>query len=569
MSYEEKAFEIIKNSIKSAIFIDEKALEFYSEEKLNDTIIEHTLSLELHKAFKKEGVSLAVHRFEEENLKNEKLKKYLFKDRDLVLLDWELDHDVNVGLSYSLKLLSEIVNSNHINFCCIYSSSAKFYQIFNHLLSYFSGISKEEREKITSIFEGIEELVEIGNSFKYDDLNAYNDVVTKFEEIGLDVNLIDEHFQKEDINDSIRNLLLTFSDYAKSDNLEHVPNIISYEKDSLVINNTIIFILEKRVNTDINTDELLNRIRDVFISTENNFVQLLGLEMQTVFNNEGSFIDENLLNVSKETIFAHRNHLKEVNKTDIPFKALIKNVLIEHSTLKLRTANLSILEESFLDNESDKQFNKPSKNDIASLNTFYNSVQVNNLKTRDSQNVNFGDVFYDGTKYYYLCITALCDCLRPEKIKQNYYFVKGEPIDIELANTLGDTAFISYLSDKICVSWVTLESTKVKKPDNTGLSNEQKQLNNLKAENEALKQFKFKPVYIEPHNFNAKSSTINDNKIQVRRVESTKEILEDNGTINFIDFHYVSTLRPNYTQRITNHAFTHPVRVGVDFVKNN
>lgn len=567
MSYEEKAFEIIKKSIKSAIFIDEKALEFYSDEKFHDTIIEHTLSLGLHKAFKKEGVSLAVHKFEEENLKNEKLKRYLFKDRDLVLLDWELDTDVSIGLSYSLKLLSEIVNANHINFCCIYSSSAKFNQIFNHLLSYFSGISKEDRERTKSVFEGINELVEIGNSFKYDDLKSYDDVLKKFEEIGLDISMINDHFQNENLNDSIRELLLIFSGYAKSDFIEHKPNIISYEKDSLVINNTIIFILEKRIETDINTDEILNRIRDVFISTENNFVQLLGLEMQTVFNNEGSFIDKNLLNVSKETIFAHRNHLKELNKSDFPFKALMKNVLIEHSTLKLRTTNLSILEESFLDIESNKQSNKPTKNDIASLNTFYNSVQVNNLKTRDSQNINFGDVFYDGKKYYFLCITALCDCLRPEKIKQNYYFVKGEPIDIELANTLGDSAFISYLSDQICVSWVTLESTKVKKLDNTGLTNEQKQINNLKAENEALKQFKFKPVYIEPHNFNAKNSTIKDNKIQVRRVESTKEILEDNGTISFIDFHYVSTLRPNYTQRIANHAFTHPVRVGVDFVK--
>ncbi|OWP77093.1 response regulator receiver domain [Flavobacterium oreochromis] len=567
MNYEEKAFEIIKNSIKSAIFIDEKALEFYSEENLNENIIEHTLSVKLHKAFKQEGISLAVHKFEKENLTNEKLKRYLFKDRDLVLLDWELDADNDIGIKYSLKLLSEIVNANHINFCCIYSSSAKFHQIFNHLLSYFSGISKEEREKIKSVFDGIEELVKIGESFKYDDLNEYNNVLNEFNEIGLEIELINQHFQKENINDSIRKLLLTFSRFEKSDSLEYEPNIISYEKNSLVINNTIIFILEKKVNDDINTDELLKRIRDVFITTENNFVQLLGLEMQTVFNNEGSFIDENLLNVSKETIFAHRNHLKEVNKSDLPFKALIKNVLIEHSTLKLRTANLSILEESFLDNESKKQSNKPSKNDVASLNTFYNSVQINNLKTRDFQNVNFGDIFYDGTKYYYLCITALCDCLRPEKIKQNYYFVKGEPIDIELANTLGDTAFISYLSDKICVSWVTLESTKVKKPDNTGLSNELKQINNLKAENEALKQFKFKPAYIEPHNFNAKNSTIIDNKIQVRRVESTKEILEDNGTINFIEFHYVSTLRPNYTQRIANHAFTHPVRVGVDFVK--
>lgn len=568
MNYEEKAFEIIKNSIKSAIFIDEKALEFYSNEELNEEIIEHTLSVKLHKAFKYEGISLAVHKFEKENLNDDKLKKYLFKDRDLVLLDWELDHDVDLGLSYSLKLLSEIINSNHINFCCIYSSSARFNKIFNHILSYFSGISKDEREKTKSVFEGVEELVEIGNSFRYDELKAYQDVIIKFEELGLNINLIKEHYNNEDIKECIKSLLLTFSNYQKSDLIEHKPTLVSYDNDSLVINNTIIFILEKRIETDINTDEIINRIRNIFVSNENNFVQLLGIEMQTIFNNEGSFINENLLNVSKETVFAHRNYLKTINKTDIPFNALIKNVLIEHSTLKLRGAQLSILEETFLDTESAKQTNEPTENDIASLNTFYNSVQFNKLNNVDFHNINFGDVFFDGEKYYYLCITALCDCLRPEKIKQNYYFVRGEPIDVSLANSLGDSAFISYFSEILAVTWVTLESTKSKKiVNNKELSNEQKQINNLKAENEALRQFKFKPVYIEPINFNVKNPRILDGKIHVRRVESTKEKIDDNGTINFIDFEYVSSLRPNYTQRIANHSFTHPVRVGVDFVK--
>ena len=32
------------------------------------------------------------------------------------------------------------------------------------------------------------------------------------------------------------------------------------------------------------------------------------------------------------------------------------------------------------------------------------------------------------------------------------------------------------------------------------------------------------------------------------------------------DIKYITTLRPNYAQRIANHAFIHPVRVGVDFV---
>ena len=30
---------------------------------------------------------------------------------------------------------------------------------------------------------------------------------------------------------------------------------------------------------------------------------------------------------------------------------------------------------------------------------------------------------------------------------------------------------------------------------------------------------------------------------------------------------YITTIRQNYAQRIANHAFSYPLRVGVDFVK--
>jgi len=30
---------------------------------------------------------------------------------------------------------------------------------------------------------------------------------------------------------------------------------------------------------------------------------------------------------------------------------------------------------------------------------------------------------------------------------------------------------------------------------------------------------------------------------------------------------YITTIRQNYAQRISNHAFSYPLRVGVDFVK--
>ncbi|WP_395074082.1 response regulator receiver domain [Flavobacterium sp.] len=568
MSYEEKAFEIIKDSIKSAIFIDEKAKEFYSDIQTTEEVFEHDLSVNLFNTFKNQGISLAIHKFEKSDLENENLKKYLFKDRDLVLLDWQLDGDK--GEIYSLKLLSDIVNSNHINFCCIYSFSQDFDQIFNNLLSYFSGLTEEEHFKIKDDFaEFDKELEKIALEFNFNNIDSYESIKIKFEAIGLDIQRIKDKFEDDVEVDSLRKFLLSFSPFRMSQKKELMPTKISFETNSLVINNTIVFVLKKDYTKDVLPESLLRRISKEFICSQNSFIQLLGLEMQHIFNSEGSFIDSDLLNVTSEAIFSHRNYLKKINKSDVPFNTLIKKVLIEHSILKLRTAKLSLLDEAFLNTESALHSNIPSDLAIASMNTFYNSVSIKSLNNVDFPNVNFGDIFLDTSGKYYLCITALCDCLRPSKIKQNYYFVEGESLDIELANTLGDSAFISYLPENQAVSWISLDfipNFKIIKKDKSA---EQIEIETLKMNNIFLEQFRYKPVYIKPQTYNIKTPRIVDDLIQIRRIESinSDNLVDDNGDINFVTVKYITTLRPNYCQRIANHSFTHPVRVGVDFVK--
>ena len=48
------------------------------------------------------------------------------------------------------------------------------------------------------------------------------------------------------------------------------------------------------------------------------------------------------------------------------------------------------------------------------------------------------------TNKFFVCITALCDCLIPKKNK--FYFAEGEKIKLKEALELGDGAFISYLT---------------------------------------------------------------------------------------------------------------------------
>lgn len=571
MTYTEKTLEIVKTSIKSAIFIDEKARGIYEYDGLNDTLLEEKLSIAIYNNFKDNGISLAVHKFKITDRENENLLQYLFNDRDLVLLDWKLQGED--GEEYSLELLSKVVNSNHINFCCIYTTETNIDNIFFNILSYFSGIDADLFERINNEYipiyeDSINQIKQSYNFLDYNNSSNGKHIGTlhkegfKFEEF---IELCGGNLDKKE---ALFLLMLASENYHKSPKKNHRPTLISVENKTLIINNTIICVLNKENALEEQPIEIIKNLSDKIENSKNSFTQLLGIEMQNIFNSDGSFIDENLLKISKEALFAHRKYIKEKNnENDIPFKTLIKQVLLEHAYLKLRTAKLSLLNDDFLESQINT-ITELDDEQVSLINTFYNSVSVKGLNSDSQPNLNFGDVFKDKNNDYFLCITALCDCLRPDKIKQNFYFVKGKRIDLKLANTLGDSAFISYVGQDEAISWIALEPEAQIKIEEEGKSEQELELEKLKIENKILSAHKYLPVYIKPHSFNVKNPKIIDFIIEIRRIESKDEdTSRDNGDISFNKIKYITTLRPNYTQRIANHAFTHPIRVGVDFVK--
>ena len=84
---------------------------------------------------------------------------------------------------------------------------------------------------------------------------------------------------------------------------------------------------------------------------------------------------------------------------------------------------------------------------------------------------------------------------------------------------------------------------------------------------EVLNRFLYKPFYIKPKVYNVDNNKLVDGKIIIWDITNkfTKEEFDQN--LNYFDVEYITTLRNDYAQRIANHAFGHPARVGVDFVK--
>ena len=244
-------------------------------------------------------------------------------------------------------------------------------------------------------------------------------------------------------------------------------------------------------------------------------MQLAGLEMQNIQKKNCSFIDENILRVTRKALGYHRNEDFD------NFEDFLRNVMLEQQALNLRDEKLTLVEA--IDREP---YDEKLQEEYTSMNVFYNSVCLKKNKP-----ISFGDVFRcDGE--YYICITALCDCARPGKRNNSFYFAKGTSITCNDALKIGDGGFISYLNNNEYVKW------------------------NLKSSSD-------EPVYIVPESLLVPCNLIVDQKIDVEK------LVFENGVskIKTYVFEYVTTIKQNYTQRIANHAFTHPVRVGIDFVK--
>lgn len=510
MTLLQKTKEIVSNSIKSVIFIDEKALESYQRKSL--TIIpEEELSINLNNNFKRIGISLSVHKFKQSDLLDESRLDYFFKRRDLVLLDWKLDG--NGGEEFSLKLLSKVVMQKNIHFCSIYTSENNYDEIINNIKIYFSGYDINYYNTIIGILNDYRDGNEaIFNKISFDNKTQNGQMFNVFSDINPQLPvLIKETTNLSNFGEALIQVKYAFSQYHKSDTTNPLPTHINRTNYSLNINNTIITIIPKTENS---AAKILNKLYHQIYNSENCFTKLLGLDMQNSYYENSSFIDENLLNTKIDTLMFHR---KQLSGSELGFEDFIKSLLLEHSKETLNDSSLKILESVFLNKMSKTRYNIKDE-ELATLNTFYNGSFI-----KDKSSINFGDIFLnEGTNEYYLCVTALCDCLHPENIKNNFFFVKGTVGVMGEAIKTGDGGFKSFINCRTCILWTVGE-------------------------------------YIKPFQLHITDTSIINSNI------NTFNIL--NSALNEMTIKYVFSLKFSYAQRIANHAFAHPIRVGVDFVK--
>ena len=516
--YDKIIRDIIKNAIRSAIFIDENALEPYQKPS-DPEIKEERLSVDLYNEFYNNSIALTNYKYRKDLYSAS--KDYLLHGKDLILLDWKLNGDS--GEEDALNVLEDTIKY-HIPFCVVYTKETTD-SVFENLLSFFMGFTErncedirlsllldmnDENDKV--FFSQISDMVHSGN-FPEQKIKAMRECI-QFREI-----FANEYFKDEskDIRTKFEGCWCAYMNLHKS--RESTPKFLSFDSEEklIVVNDTFITILNKEAT---NASLLREKFLEIISGYKNSFSKLLRLEINWLIREKGISINSEVSSIAKDTYRYHKKQNKE------EFENFIKNIVLNGVALNLLDAPLSLIQS--LDIKSDVP--EPPVEELIKMNTFYNATYRNGAKR-----ITFGDVFqlYENAKEkdeYYICITPLCDCVHP-KNEMTFYFAKGtkvpkDSVNKELKNA--EEAFTSYIPFDILVKWNEVHSGK--------------------------------PTYITPIPLTVpklviKNDTINAYQLQAKVSRKKK-----------LQLHYITTLKQNYAQRIANHAFTHSTRVGITYV---
>ncbi len=552
-SYAELARKIIRDSIVSAIFIDDDIVEPFSIQEDKDQP-QFTLSQNMYESFRKEGKSLDFYKFRK-NIDWQEDREYLFNYRDLLILDWQLDKAAGFQQHETMNILKEAVHTDSLHFVSLYTAERErddFSDIFYLLKSFFCGLySPNFRTRFNEMIENLESegidtsfFNAVGGDFKRMTLARSSGKAESMKEL------------KKKISDYLGDRYRIFDRFVKTAAPlpELACDIIGYcinqqtfgvhEEETLqvntehindnfvVIKNTIIQIANK---SNPGPGELFSTFTNAIQKVCGNILTLISLEIRSLLRKSSGFVGKDANSISDSILF-HQNG-KKVGFPDF-LLGILRDQLLSHFDYK--SGKLFAISETFWNGyklernvaELEAPFgnkkevaakgtieSKPHYNELLKLNVYYNELS---LKKEEADILKFGDLFScvnafvraDGN--FFLCITAHCDCLQPgENIKNNFYFIAGQRHPSEEAaieeRDGGHNSFIRFEGKNIAIKWES------------------------------------RPIVLK----------IPNNKINA--------LTGTDGLDKPYTLVYVTTLKESYTQRMANNSFAFAMRVGIDF----
>ncbi len=323
MSFQTIAQEIINDSIKSALYIDDKMAIPFEDDRTNTN---YQFCSQVFNSFDRNNTVIKLYRYiSEKELKKEEVQ--LFQSRDLLILDWKLDEQYPRFLN-SLRILKKAVQIESIFSIVIYTDSPEkeLDDIFHNICSYFSNLHLDSAHIKSQITEKLEEM---GFDPKF-----INDSLGDLKSLAIHPNHARERFKE--LIESYKNILsedfndfeLFLKDLFCTQNMSEAYKVIGYAFNNCVfptecsksieieiysstkepyflINNTFIFIQSK-----IEPDNIYPKIKNAIIDSSNNFLPIMVLEMRNVFNKSSAIIPKKLSSIDEYAFFHHQNNIQ-------------------------------------------------------------------------------------------------------------------------------------------------------------------------------------------------------------------------------------------------------------------
>lgn len=544
MISDDRIREIISSSIINAICIDD---EFCAPYEAGNGNIEIPKSMCAN--FRdSHGCNLDVFHYTTRE-KLDSIISTLFRNRDLLIVDWELNPNDTVKYKNTLGIIERGIANKSLRYIVIYTQSPSIEEIVKAILHYFSEYRKDFKIVEKKIIERLDEFSE-SNSLDDD-----GDEIWKMLKEGVSGLSLNPEKGKEIKASIIQQLNTKIASGTKGQLCRLINNIVQEEgfkntndamswldlhvqnpdtfyscniyeaslltPHSIHIDNTIVVVLQKNTNPDGNVipnsvapEDVFDKIVDSVSKVKNIRTFIFSILLKNVMNDEIAQWGKNLGNISERALVYHA---KSYDDTDefIQYFSNCTTGLLKSSMLS--SIGKEDIHELFKINVEDEE---PSYQDLCNLNCFLTFTDKKQLE--DTHTLQTGDIFIlsnpyhpeGGTEEYIICITQSCDCKRPQKIYHNYVFLHGHKADLRKALTSTEKEWYSFISSEKAIEWT----------------------------------HRFFTIHIESQ----KRFYINH---PIR-------VVLNNGRNNELVF--LGNQKIEYTQRLINYAFSHAQRMGID-----
>lgn len=485
--------KLISENINSAICIDNEYVEAYTDggDGRRDE------SRQLYESFRDSGLChLDIYHFTNIEAYHQN-KERLLRNRDLVILDWELDDNKLCKYEDALAILDDVCQNDQIHFVDIYTQAKDNTEIAHTIYSYFK---LQQREELLPQVEGIVDVVaDLIDGFSLEGFDS--DVAKKIieEQLGSFImnpsrrseivkgikkaifqaieNAGGDKVIKQSLCDELRSNFDENADIKTHYDLYRAycicylctsPIVSGSGLSAKAINPSTIFVkgtvIHVTSKSEVNPNGLFEAYSQAVVNIPRHRSLLLSLLLKQLITRNLATVGKEIGGISETSLLAHCNELRKVGVAEENIGHFVVSALTEHICSVFQNSESASILNQLIDVKTEVSPELSLEEEHIKLNSLLTFLPKEKMMASKHQ-IKPGDVFVldkvinDTEKkskhayQYMLCVTQSCDALRPFKVNNNLAFVLGEIAGSAEEVVNAETDYHTFLPEKKIIIW--------------------------------------------------------------------------------------------------------------------